>query len=207
MVVPLPFTVNLYHDGLFQVNPIEYVHFDNRVIDDVSFDVKASCLHLWEVDGYQLWYMQNDHNKLLAFYGRDVSDDKCAGLKGTKPKTVDDDECPNFLVCKQIRIGTVLKFDFLRSTCACKWLLGIMSTPTQCCDMESMRSLPVYDMFGIVEYMQNEHGYQLWYMQNDHNKLLAFYGRDVSDDKCAGLKGKKPKTADDDECETSKQGS
>ncbi|GJZ45509.1 hypothetical protein Tco_0593105 [Tanacetum coccineum] len=26
-------------------------------------------------------------------------------------------------VCKQIRIGTVLKFDFLRSTCACKWLL------------------------------------------------------------------------------------
>ncbi|GJS78583.1 hypothetical protein Tco_0728464 [Tanacetum coccineum] len=27
---------------------------------------------------------------------------------------------------KQIRIGTVLKFDFLRSTCACKWLLGIM---------------------------------------------------------------------------------
>ncbi|GJU35199.1 hypothetical protein Tco_1183553 [Tanacetum coccineum] len=25
---------------------------------------------------------------------------------------------PNFLVCKQIRIGTVLKFDFLRSTCA-----------------------------------------------------------------------------------------
>ncbi|GJR01492.1 hypothetical protein Tco_0524476 [Tanacetum coccineum] len=33
---------------------------------------------------------------------------------------------PNFLVCKQIRIGTVLKFDFLRSTCACKWLLGIM---------------------------------------------------------------------------------
>ncbi|GJR17320.1 hypothetical protein Tco_0965847 [Tanacetum coccineum] len=33
---------------------------------------------------------------------------------------------PNFLVCKQIRIGTVLKFDFLRSTCACKWLLEIM---------------------------------------------------------------------------------
>ncbi|GKB93410.1 hypothetical protein Tco_0979547 [Tanacetum coccineum] len=38
MVVLLPFTVNLYHDGLFQVNPLEYVHFNRRVIDDVSFD-------------------------------------------------------------------------------------------------------------------------------------------------------------------------
>ncbi|GJV38306.1 hypothetical protein Tco_1410783 [Tanacetum coccineum] len=34
--------------------------------------------------------------------------------------------CPNSLVCKLIRIRTVLKFDFLRSTCACEWLLGIM---------------------------------------------------------------------------------
>nr|GEX73415.1 ribonuclease H-like domain-containing protein [Tanacetum cinerariifolium] len=38
MVVPLPFTVNLYHDGLFRVNPLEYVHFDSRFIGDVSFD-------------------------------------------------------------------------------------------------------------------------------------------------------------------------
>ncbi|GJS22633.1 hypothetical protein Tco_0451265 [Tanacetum coccineum] len=33
---------------------------------------------------------------------------------------------PNFLVCKLIRIKTVLKFDFLRSTSAYKWLLGII---------------------------------------------------------------------------------
>nr|GEY21697.1 hypothetical protein [Tanacetum cinerariifolium] len=44
-------------------------------------------------------------------------------------------------------------------------------------------------------------------MQIDHNKLLAFCGRDVSQGKCAGLKVKKPKTVDDDECETSKHGS
>ncbi|GKF17868.1 hypothetical protein Tco_0062786 [Tanacetum coccineum] len=44
-------------------------------------------------------------------------------------------------------------------------------------------------------------------MQNDHNKLLAFCGRDVSEGKCAGLKSKKPKTVDDDECKTSKEGS
>ncbi|GKA80926.1 hypothetical protein Tco_0787618, partial [Tanacetum coccineum] len=39
---------------------------------------------------------------------------------------------PNFLVCNQIRIGTVLKFDFLRSTCACKWLLEIQSLCGYC---------------------------------------------------------------------------
>nr|GEX96246.1 hypothetical protein [Tanacetum cinerariifolium] len=38
MVVPLSFTVNLYHDRLFMVNHLEYVHFESRVIDDVSFD-------------------------------------------------------------------------------------------------------------------------------------------------------------------------
>nr|GFA34983.1 hypothetical protein [Tanacetum cinerariifolium] len=42
---------------------------------------------------------------------------------------------------------------------------------------------------------------------NDHNKLLAFCGRDVSEGKCAGLIGKKPKIVDNEECETSKQGS
>ncbi|GKA73149.1 putative reverse transcriptase domain-containing protein [Tanacetum coccineum] len=39
---------------------------------------------------------------------------------------IEADSRPNVLVCKQIRIGTVLKFDFLRSSCACKWLFGIM---------------------------------------------------------------------------------
>ncbi|GJY39156.1 putative reverse transcriptase domain-containing protein [Tanacetum coccineum] len=39
---------------------------------------------------------------------------------------------PNFLVCTQIRIGIVLKFDFLRSTCACKWLLEIQSLCGYC---------------------------------------------------------------------------
>nr|GEY37309.1 hypothetical protein CTI12_AA091940 [Tanacetum cinerariifolium] len=45
------------------------------------------------------------------------------------------------------------------------------------------------------------------YMQNDRNKLLALCGRDINEGKCVGLKGKKPKRVNDDECETSKQGS
>ncbi|GJT48311.1 hypothetical protein Tco_0974468 [Tanacetum coccineum] len=33
-----PFTVNLYHDGLFIVKPFKYTHGDFKVIDDVDFD-------------------------------------------------------------------------------------------------------------------------------------------------------------------------
>nr|GEU50042.1 hypothetical protein [Tanacetum cinerariifolium] len=36
------FTVNLYHDGVFRVNPLQYANFDCSVIDDVDFDVKMS---------------------------------------------------------------------------------------------------------------------------------------------------------------------
>ena len=34
-------------------------------------------------------------------------------------------------------------------------------------------------------------GYQLWFMQNDIHKLLVFCGRDVSEGRCAGKRGKK----------------
>ncbi|GJX06457.1 flavonoid 3'-monooxygenase-like protein [Tanacetum coccineum] len=33
-----PFTVNLYHDGVFIVKPFNYTHGDYKVIDDVDFD-------------------------------------------------------------------------------------------------------------------------------------------------------------------------
>ncbi|GJV37149.1 putative reverse transcriptase domain-containing protein [Tanacetum coccineum] len=39
---------------------------------------------------------------------------------------------PKVLVCNQIQIRTVLKIDFLRSTCACKWLLEIQSLCGYC---------------------------------------------------------------------------
>ncbi|GJR25885.1 putative reverse transcriptase domain-containing protein [Tanacetum coccineum] len=87
----------------------------------------------------------------------------------------DESASLNFLVCKQIRIGTVLKFDFLRSTCACKWLLEIIRFVLVVCEAfvgfswKAKQSYvywivgtfcPVvlrYDMFGIVDpNMQNE---------------------------------------------------
>ncbi|GJZ86268.1 hypothetical protein Tco_0657878 [Tanacetum coccineum] len=39
------FIVNLYHDGVFHVKPLEYVNGDCNVIDDVDFDVHPKkCL-------------------------------------------------------------------------------------------------------------------------------------------------------------------
>nr|GEX05689.1 zinc finger, PMZ-type [Tanacetum cinerariifolium] len=48
-------------------------------------------------NGYQLWFMQNDYNKLLVYYGRDVCEGKCAAFKRKKPKDkLDHAECTNF---------------------------------------------------------------------------------------------------------------
>nr|GFA48320.1 hypothetical protein [Tanacetum cinerariifolium] len=38
MVVSFPFTMKLYHDRVFQVNPLEYANYDSKVINDFSFD-------------------------------------------------------------------------------------------------------------------------------------------------------------------------
>ncbi|GJW97683.1 hypothetical protein Tco_0179491 [Tanacetum coccineum] len=45
------------------------------------------------------------------------------------------------------------------------------------------------------------HGYQLWYMQNDIHKLQVLCGRDVSEGRCAGKKGKKDTQNDCDSTE------
>nr|GEW74902.1 retrovirus-related Pol polyprotein from transposon TNT 1-94 [Tanacetum cinerariifolium] len=37
-------------------------------------------------NGYQLWFMQDSHSKLLVYCGRDISKEKCAAFKGKKPK-------------------------------------------------------------------------------------------------------------------------
>ncbi|GJT48310.1 hypothetical protein Tco_0974467 [Tanacetum coccineum] len=77
-------------------------------------------------NGYQLWFMQNDHSKLLVYYGRDVSEGKCAFFKGKKPKgktkdvrcstnsnkgdTPDDAECSSKPATKKNgRISEIMK--------------------------------------------------------------------------------------------------
>ncbi|GKA38592.1 hypothetical protein Tco_0731143 [Tanacetum coccineum] len=238
MVVTLPFLVNLYHDGVFQVNPLQYVNFDSKVIDDVSFD---------EYNGYDIMEMIDEelHPKKLVSHVDSDSDveinhplndvahvieqfehedegnvniprmttydpwlNKLVGngtfigqienpnpnLHGRFLLDVEDDDEQVESKFKAKKNVSYPSFSPDTSWNKCKLVLGIR--------FESPQQLKhMFANYGV------QHGYQLWYMQQDHNKLLVFCGKDVSEGKCVSLKGKKPKTDDNEECETSKQGS
>ncbi|GJX25814.1 hypothetical protein Tco_0232110 [Tanacetum coccineum] len=141
------FTVKLYHDGVFQVNPLEYVQFDNKVIDDVSFDVSTHALKLLE-----------------------TNENLCSFVKACYENN--------------------LKIDLSDS------------------DVETNH--PLDDVAHVVEQFEHEDECNVNILRMTTNDpWLKKTGRkwDVSEGKCAGLKSKKPKTIDDEECETSKQGS
>ncbi|GJT08851.1 hypothetical protein Tco_0843313 [Tanacetum coccineum] len=167
MVVPLPFTVNLYHDGLFQVNPLEYVHFDSRVIDDVSFDdmsfkdFLATIRRLVLVSPISMHYKIPNDPTMLG---------NCP-LEDLHPK---------------------------------KPISHVDS------DSDGETNVPLDDVANVVEKIEHENegntdnpnpnlqGRFLLEVK-DPDDEQAFCGRDVSEGKCAGLKGKKPKTVDDNE--------
>nr|GEV03022.1 hypothetical protein [Tanacetum cinerariifolium] len=295
IVVSLPFTVNLYHDGVFVFNPLEYVYFDSRVIDDVGFDgmsfkdFLATIRRLVLVSPTSMYYknpgdplttlklLKNDeglcefvkacfennlkinlfteHNEMIhedLHLKKPIShvdshsdgetnvrlDDVAYVVEQFKhknegnvniPRMNTDDPWLNKLVGNDTFIGQTdnpnpnLKGRFLlkvedpdnehvESKFKAKQDVSYpsfnLNTPrNECKPVLGMRFESPQQLKHMLANYGVQHGYQLWYMQNDHNKLLAFYSRDVSQGKCVGLKGKKPKTVDDDECETSKQGS
>ncbi|GJX41482.1 hypothetical protein Tco_0256472 [Tanacetum coccineum] len=167
MVVPLSFTINVYHDGLFQVNLLEYVHFDSRVIDDASFDGMsfkaffATIRRLVLVSPTSMYYK--------------IPSDPLTALKLLENDKDLYDPWLNKLVGNGTFIGQT---DTPNPNLQGRFLLEVED--------------PDYEQCKPVLGMRFEIPQQL---------------KDVSEGKCAGLKCKKPKTVDDDECETSKQGS
>nr|GEU96719.1 hypothetical protein [Tanacetum cinerariifolium] len=166
MVVLLSCTVNLYHDGLFQVNPLELV-----LVSPTSMYYKIPSDPLTA-----LKLLKNDEGLCefaKASYENNLKIDLFTKHNGYDIMEMIDEE--------------------LHLKKHCKPVLGMR--------LESPQLLKrMLANYGV------HNGYQLWYMHNDPNKLLAFCGRDVSEGKCAGLKGKKPKEVDLDECETGKHG-
>ncbi|GJX57668.1 hypothetical protein Tco_0287565 [Tanacetum coccineum] len=145
MVVSLPFTVKLYHDEVFQVNPLEYVHFESRVINDVSFD------------GMSFKDFFATIRRLVIHNGYDIMGMIDEELHPKKPVSYVDSDS----------------------------------------DVETNH--PLDDVAHVVEQFEHEIEGSVniprmttddpWLNKlNDHNKLLAFCGRDVSEGKCAGLK-------------------
>ncbi|GJZ57777.1 hypothetical protein Tco_0613271 [Tanacetum coccineum] len=75
------------------------------------------------LDGVDLWKGNRTKNLYtINLHEMASASPICLIARATSTKSWLWHQCPNSLVCQQIRIGTVLKFDFLRSTCACKWL-------------------------------------------------------------------------------------
>nr|GEX81264.1 hypothetical protein [Tanacetum cinerariifolium] len=242
MVESLPFTVNLYHDGLFQVNPLEYVNFNSRVIDDVSFDGMsfkdffATIKRLVLVSPTHMYYkipsdpvtalklLKNDedlgqfvkacyknnlkidlfteHNgyDIIEMIHKDLHPKKPIGnvysdSDGETNVPLDDVDH----VVEQFEHENNGNVNIPRMTTDDPWLNKLVNNGTFIGHTENPNPTLPGRYLLKVEDPDDE--------QNDHNKLLAFCGRDVSEGKCADLKGKKPKIVDDNECETSKQGS
>nr|GEY14955.1 hypothetical protein [Tanacetum cinerariifolium] len=179
MMVLLPSTVNLYHDEVFHVNHLEYIHFDSRVIDDASFDgvsFKDFLLPLEDDVAHVVEQFEHENKGSVNI-----------------PKMTTDDPWLNKLVenpdDKQVKSKFKAKKDvsypFLNPDTPwneCKLVLGMRyKSPQQLKHM-------------LANYVV-QHGYQLWYMQNDHNKRLVFYGMHIYANfkkRWSGLQFKRP---------------
>ncbi|GJZ00907.1 hypothetical protein Tco_0518336 [Tanacetum coccineum] len=206
MVVSLPFIMNLYSDGVFKENPLGYVNFACKVIDDVTFD---------EHNGYDIMKMIHDDlhpKKHVSHVDSDSDADKNHTLDDVAhivedfeheddgnvniPRITTDDPRLNKLVGNGNYIGQTNNPNGLQDN----FLLEVEYTDDE--QFESQQQLKHMLANDVVQ-----HGYKLWYMHNDHNKVLVLCGRDVNKGKCAGYKGKKPKEVDSDQFKSSKQGS
>ncbi|GKD69190.1 hypothetical protein Tco_1323280 [Tanacetum coccineum] len=250
------------------VNPLEYVHFDSRVIDDVSFDdmsfkdflatirrlvlfVKAYYENNLKIDlfiehnGYDIMEMIHEDlhpKKPVSHVDSDSNgetnvplDDVAHVVEQFKHENEGNVNIPRMTTYDPWLNKLVGNSTFIRQTdnpnlnLQGRFLLEVEDPDDEQVESKFKAKLDVsYSSFNpdtpwneckpvlgirfespkqLKHMLANygmQHGYELWYMQNDYNNLLAFCGRDVSEGKCAGLKGKKPKTVDDNECETSK---
>ncbi|GJZ29289.1 multidrug resistance-associated protein 5 [Tanacetum coccineum] len=230
------------------VNPLEYVHFDSRVIDDFSFDVTALKLLKNNEDLGQFVKACYENNLKIDLFtkhnGYDIMEMIHEDLHPRKPvghvdSNSDSDGETNVPlddvahVVKQFEHENKGNVNIPRMTTDDPWLNKLVEDPddeqvdykfkakhdvsypffnhgtpwNKCKPVLGMRFETLQQLKHMLANYGVQHGYQLCYMQNNHNKLLAFCGRDVIEGKCDGLKGMKPKIVDDDECETSKQGS
>nr|GEY11954.1 hypothetical protein [Tanacetum cinerariifolium] len=223
MVVSFPFTVNLYHDGVFQVNPLEYVNFDSKVIDDVSFDGSLFdsmyykilsdpliALKLLKTDEdlcsfVKACYENNLKIDLFTEHnGYDIMDmiyEELHPKKHVNHVDSDSDVETNHPlydvahVVEQFKHEDESNVNIPKMTTDDTWLNKLVESKFKANRM-CLILVSILTHLGMsANRVRNE---------NDHNKLLVFCSRDVSEGKCAAFKSKKPKTVDNEECETIK---
>ncbi|GJR34996.1 hypothetical protein Tco_1210680 [Tanacetum coccineum] len=233
MVVPLPFIMNLYSDGAFKENLLEYVNFACKVIDDVTFDAcydnNLSIDLFTEHNGYGIMKMIHDDlhpMKHVSHVDSDLDADKNHTLDDVAhivedfeheddgnvniPRMTTDDPWLNKLVGNGNYIGQTKNPNGLQGN----FLLEVENTDNEqvepnfkvknyvcypsfnpntpwneCKPMLGMKFESRQQLKHMLSNYVVQHGYKLWYMHNDHNKVLVLCGRDVNEGNCASYKG------------------
>ncbi|GJW25672.1 splicing factor [Tanacetum coccineum] len=205
------FRVNLWHDGIFLVNPLIYSCGDFRVINDVDFegmtysDFFAIILRLVLVSPVKMFY------KTPEMINNELNEDASVHKSSSDLDSFDDDYDPLDDLTDLVDFQTEGNdnLDIPKITTNDSWLNKLVGKGNFIGYTENPK--PLDGRFILEEDDPDEHlvdqkfklknclanygvknGYQLWYMQNDSSKLLVKCGRDVSKGKCAGMKGKKP---------------
>ncbi|GJY94858.1 retrovirus-related pol polyprotein from transposon TNT 1-94, partial [Tanacetum coccineum] len=178
------FHVDLYHDGYFVSNLLQYMYGEHRLISDLKFEDDNLCEDKSDSDFKDV--EKNDSLEDL----KDVVDFQTEGEDNVViPKLSTNDPWLNKLVGKG-------KF------------VGEMENPTPDLhgrfmveenDPDEKYIYPKYKVkrtFNILPLSLIPYGMSLLYMQNDLLKMLVKCGRDVDAGKCTGNRGKKQQPKD-----------
>ncbi|GKA49498.1 hypothetical protein Tco_0742571 [Tanacetum coccineum] len=250
----VPFTMNLYHDGVFHINPFQYVNFDSKVIDDVSFDGMSFKDSFGTIRRLVL------NNPTSMYYK--ISSDPLTALKLIKAY---EDLCSFVKACYENNLKTDLftkhnGYDIMEVIAEEFHPKKPVSHVDSDSDIETNH--PLDDVGHVIEQFEHENegnvniprmttddpwlnklvgnGTFIRHTENPNPNIQGRFLLEVEDPddkqvkskskpkrmclillsiltqlgmnanhqgKCAGLKGKKPITVDNEECESSKQGS
>ncbi|GKA51754.1 hypothetical protein Tco_0744950 [Tanacetum coccineum] len=203
-----PFTVNLYHVGVFIVKPFKYTHGDFKVIDDVDFDglLYVQMYDIMEMIQDQLALKDQLVKTTFKCNADDVGYENLDDLKDIVDFEVEGEE--NVVITrnttddpwlnKLIGIGT-----FIGQTDDATSNLGGRFNHEENNPEDDIVD-PKFKAKPFVRYPSFDPSTPWDQCQpNDHSKLLVYCGRDVSEGKCVFFKGKNPKDKTKDvDCST-----
>nr|GEW71235.1 hypothetical protein [Tanacetum cinerariifolium] len=208
----MPFTVNVYYNGVFVEKPFKYTHGDFKLIDDVDFDgllyvqmydiirrvvlVSPICLFFKLVDQPLVCL-----KPLKTYEDVDHIAPEDQSVKPPFKCNVDDYARSTHENLKDLKDNADFEVEgtFIRQTDDPTANLGgrfILKKMTL--NMTFLiPSLKPRKTFAIPHFILQLHGINANQLLNDYSKLLVYCGRDVGEGKCVTFKRKKPKDKHD----------
>ncbi|GJT33267.1 ribonuclease H-like domain-containing protein [Tanacetum coccineum] len=170
-----PFTVNLYHDGVFVEKPFEYTHGDFKMIQDQIAPKDQSVKPPFKCNAAD--YAHSTHENL-----EDLKDILVG--KGTFIGQTDSpiaNLCGRFIHEENHHEDDIVDPKFKAKKTICYHLFDPSTPWDQCKPVIGMKFENPLHVKNMLANYGVANGYQLWFMQNDYSKLLMYCGRDVGD--------------------------